>query len=83
MAVVLYPITNEKALNLIETQNTLTFVVQKDATKDQIKKEIESLYSVKVESVNTAISPIGIKKAFVKLKKGFKADDIASKLKII
>jgi large subunit ribosomal protein L23 len=83
MAAILYPITNEKAVGLIETQNTLTFIVEKDASKPMIKKEVEDLFGVKVESVNVLITPQGKKKAYVRLKKGFKADDVAMKLKIV
>ena len=83
MASILYPVTNEKAIGLIEFQNTLTFVVEKASTKAQIKKDIETLFEVKVASVNTLITPTGNKRAYVKLKEGFKADDVAAKLKIV
>lgn len=83
MSCLLYPITNEKAVGLIEFQNTITFVVEKMATKQQVKKDVEELFEVKVSSVNTLITPTGQKRAFVKLKQGFKADDVAAKLKIV
>ena len=83
MSSILYPITNEKAIGLIELQNTITFAVEPQANKQQIKKDVETLFEVKVASVNTLISPSGIKRAYVKLKKGYKADDIAAKLKIV
>jgi len=83
MAVLQYPVTNEKAIGLIELKNTLTFVVNTQATKPEIKKEVEQLFEVKVASVNTLITPQGLKRAFVKLKDGFKADDVAAKLKIV
>lgn len=83
MGVLQYPLTNEKAIGLIELKNTLIFVVSKSATKKEIKKEVEELFEVKVESVNTLITPTGKKRAFVKLKKEYKADDIAAKLKIV
>ena len=83
MASVLYPVTNEKAIGLIEFQNTLTFIVEPKATKPEIKKEVEELFEVKVASVNTMIAPNGKKKAYVKLKAGYKADDVAAKLKIV
>lgn len=83
MVTILYPVTNEKAIGLIEFQNTLTFVVETSATKPRIKKDVEDLFEVKVASVNTLITPTGIKKAYVKLKEGFKADDVAAKLKIV
>ena len=83
MATILYPITNEKAIGLIEFQNTLTFAVETKATKPQIKKDVEDLFEVKVAAVNTLITPGGIKRAYVKLKEGYKADDVAAKLKIV
>jgi large subunit ribosomal protein L23 len=83
MASILYPVTNEKAIGLIEFQNTLTFVVETMATKPQIKKDVEDLFEVKVASVNTLITPTGKKRAYVRLKKEFKADDVAAKLKIV
>ncbi|MCX6771598.1 MAG: 50S ribosomal protein L23 [Candidatus Micrarchaeota archaeon] len=83
MAVLQYPVTNEKAIGLIELKNTLLFVVAPSATKPEIKEEVERLFEVKVASVNTLITPTGLKRAFVKLKDGFKADDVAAKLKIV
>jgi len=78
----MYPITTEKAIGMIELDNKLLFVVEKKSTKPEIKKEIEETYGVKVEYVHTQITPKGEKRALVKLKKGFKAEDIAAKLKI-
>ena len=83
MVSILYPVTNEKAIGLIELQNTLTFVVETMATKPRIKKDVEELFEVKVASVNTLITPTGKKRAYVRLKEGFKADDVAAKLKIV
>lgn len=83
MTSILYPVTNEKAVGLIELQNTLTFIVENKATKPAIKKDIETLFAVKVAKINTLITPTGKKRAYVKLAKGFKADDVAAKLKIV
>ncbi|VVC01027.1 50S ribosomal protein L23 [uncultured archaeon] len=83
MVSILYPVTNEKAIGLIEFQNTLTFVVQNKSTKPEIKKDVEELFEVKVASVNTLLTPTGKKRAYVRLKEGFKADDVAAKLKIV
>lgn len=83
MPSILYPITNEKAIGLIEFQNTITFAVETKAAKPQIKKDVEELFGVKVASVNTLITPGGIKRAYVKLAAGYKADDVAAKLKIV
>ncbi len=45
------PITTEKAIMLIESQNILTFVTEKQKTKEEIKKEFEELFEVKVEKL--------------------------------
>ena len=83
MTSILYPVTNEKAIGLIEFQNTLTFVVETKSTKPMIKKDVEELFEVKVAEVHTLITPSGKKRAYVRLKEGFKADDVAAKLKIV
>jgi len=77
------PVKTEKAIGKIEFENTLTFLVALGATKDDVKDEVEKLFEVKVESVRTFVSPEGKKHAFVRLEKEFKADDIATKLKMI
>jgi len=79
----IYPVATEKAINLISKKNTLSFIVEKDMTKAQIKKEIEEMYVVKVEKVNVIHTFQGKKKALVKLAKESNAMDVASKLKII
>ena len=80
--VLLYPLTTEKAIALIERENKIVYIVEKQATKKQIKEEVEKQFGVKVADVNTLITLGGKKKAFVKLAKGFSADDVAAKLKI-
>lgn len=81
--VVIYPLSTEKAINSITLDNTLVFAVEKNATRSEVKKEIEEKFSVKVASVNVVVSPTGKKKAYVKLAKGYSADEIAAKLKVI
>ena len=79
---ILKPIVTEKAVMLIEKENVLTFLAEKDATKTEIQKEMESLFNVKTEKIRTLIK--GNKKyAYVKLKKEFPAIDIATKLGVI
>ncbi len=78
-----YPLITEKSVGLIEKENKLVFVVEKSATKHDIKKAVEELYGVKVATVNTMISMKGRKKAYVKLRPEFKAADIATKLKVL
>jgi large subunit ribosomal protein L23 len=81
--VILYPLITEDAIALIETENRLVFMVDKNATRQDVKKAVEELYEVKVEKVNTLITPLGEKKAFVKLTSEYKAADVAIKLGIL
>ena len=74
------PISTEKAVRLMESDNKLVFMVERKATKQDIKKEIEKMFNVKVVKVNTLINPYGQKKAYVKLSKENKAIDVATQL---
>jgi len=76
-------LATEKALKLIESYNTLTLIVDKSYTRDDIKKSVERLFSVKVVKVNVVITPQGYKKAYVKLAPEYKASDIAHRLGIL
>lgn len=80
--VILYPLITEDAVNLIESENKLVFIVSSRADKSSIKKAVEKLYGVKVEKVNFLITSKGLKKAFVKLTPEHKASDLAIKLGI-
>jgi len=81
--VIKYPLMTERSITLIESENKLTFVVDLKATKKDIKRAVEGLYEVEVESVNTLITPRGEKRAFVKLHPEFDASDIAVQLGIL
>lgn len=73
----------EDAVALIETENKITFIVSMKATRGDIERAVEELYQVKVEKVNVAITPQGLKKAYVKLIPETKAGDLAVKLGIL
>lgn len=81
--VLLYPQATEKAVKLIESENKLVFITATDASRNDIKRAIELLFEVKVDSVKTTITPDGRKRAYVRLAPGFKADELASKLGMI
>lgn len=81
--IVSYPVMTEVTSRLLETENKLVFIVSIAATKTDIKRAVEELYEVKVESVNTAITMKNEKKAFVRLHPDYKAVDIAIKLGIL
>ena len=63
--------------------NTITFIVDMVADKQQIRDEFEKVFDVKVAKVNLLVTPDGKKKAFVKLKPEFKAGDVATKLGVV
>ncbi len=76
------PLVTEKAVMMIELKNLLTFKLEKQAKKDEIKKKVEELFDVKVEKVRTLIRN-NQKYAYVKLNKKFPAIDVATKLGLI
>jgi len=79
-----FPVATEKAVRLIETENKLVFQLKSiKFNKKEIKEKFEEEFKVKVEKVNTLITRKGKKRAIIKLKKEFSAEDIAVKLGII
>jgi len=78
----LKPLTTEKAVMLIESQNVLTFRTEKERTKTEIKKEIEELFDVKIEKIRVLVRN-NKKYVYAKLKKEFPAIDLATKLGMI
>ena len=83
LEIIKYPLITEKAVNMIEAENKLIFVVNKNATKPIVKEAVEKLYKVKVSAVNIIRDMKSRKKAIVTISKEFKADDIATKLGVI
>ena len=79
---ILKPITSEKAVKLIDLDNTLLFQVERKETKEKIKKAVEETFSIKVEKVRTLLRH-NKKYAYVKLSKENPAIDIATKLGMI
>ncbi len=78
----LKPVTTEKAVKLLDGENTLVFKTGLKTGRDQIKREIEKLFNVKVHTVRTLIRN-NIKTAYVKLDKKNPAVDVAAKLGMI
>ena len=81
--VVMYPLMTEVASRILEAENKLVFIVNLKASKSDVRRAVEELYEVRVEKVNVAITPKGLKKAFVKLRPEYKAVDVAIKLGIL
>ncbi|MGC8505902.1 MAG: 50S ribosomal protein L23 [Thermoplasmata archaeon] len=75
------PVATEKSMLLMEKENKLTFVVDKKANRNQIKKEVEERFDVKVVSVNILVSKRG-KKAIVSLAEEYSAEDVGGRIGI-
>lgn len=78
-SIIKHPLSTEKAIRLMETENKLTFIVDKKAKKPEIKKAAEELFKIKILKVNTLIFK-GEKKAYLKLSPTTPAIDVATKL---
>lgn len=79
---ILKPVTSEKAVKLIDLENTLLFEAPRKMTREEIKKEVEAIFSVKVEKIRTLVRS-NKKYAYVKLTKQNPAIDVATKLGMI
>jgi len=86
-AILLHPYVTEKTMNFLEGTpvqglkdgNRLEFIVKRTATKLQVREAFEKLFDVKVEKVNTFIAKDG-KHAIIKLRKEFRAEDVAMRI---
>ncbi len=91
MKVLLSPRVTEKSTILGDKYNQFVFKVVKDASKPEIKKAVELMFTVEVESVQVCVvkgkqkrfknvggSRSDWKKAYVKLKPGFDIDYIGA-----
>ena len=74
------PLSTEKSIRLMESENKLIFVVNKKATKTEIKEAIEGIFKAKVLKVNTFVSSKGEKRAYVKFSADTPAIDIATQM---
>ena len=75
-----HPHVTEKAVDQMDFENKLLFVCHPDATKDEIRDEIEAQFDVAVVDVNTMVTPKGEKKATVQLSEDHDAQEIASRI---
>lgn len=61
--IIKYPLMTEKSTMILEKSNGYVFIVEKTATKSDIKSAVEKIFNVKVLSVNTIVNK-GKNKAF-------------------
>ncbi len=78
--VIKHPLSTEKAIRLMESENKLLFIVDKKATKKDVKQAVEKMFKVKIEKVNTLVGPDGKKRAYVKFAAENPAIDVATQL---
>lgn len=77
--VIKFPMSTEKAIRLMESQNKLLFSIDNAANKKDVKNAIEKLFNVKVANVKT-FTVKGGKRAYVKFSADYPAIDVATKL---
>ena len=78
-----YPFVTEKAMMTLERDNKLQILVAKEATKPQIRREIEKTFEKEVASVRTLMNTKGEKKAIVTFVDEKAAEEILSRLGIM
>ena len=71
MSILEAPVVSEKSTRNAEKENRVVFRVKRTATKQQVKRAVELLFKVEVDSVHV----LNVKgKAYIKLKPGFDID---------
>jgi len=75
-----YPLSTEKAIRLMESENKLVFVVDRKDSKKVIKKELEELFDIKIIKLNSLIDRDGNKKVVATLSGDVLAIDVATNL---
>eukprot|EP01119_Soliformovum_irregulare_P006776 TRINITY_DN191_c0_g1_i1.p1 TRINITY_DN191_c0_g1~~TRINITY_DN191_c0_g1_i1.p1 ORF type:complete len:182 (+),score=39.38 TRINITY_DN191_c0_g1_i1:47-592(+) len=78
-----HPLTTESAMKKIEDNNTLVFIADLKANKNQIRDSVKKMYDISALKVNSLITPRGLKKAYVRLTSDHDALDIANRIGII
>ena len=78
-----YPLSTEKSIRLMESENKLVFIVDRKSTKTMIKGAFEEMFKIKPVQINVLVTPGGKKKAYIKLPLDQPAIDIATKLGIM
>ena len=66
MEILVKPLVTEKMTDQSERFNRYGFVVDRRASKPEIKKAVEDLYNVQVESVNTMVYGGKVKSRYTK-----------------
>lgn len=78
-----YPYATEKATLIVEKEGKLQFIVDKNATKRQVKVAIEKMFGQEVTAVHTMMTNQGEKKAMISFVNNKAAEEILSRLGIM
>ena len=72
--ILIKPVITEKATKMADKQNVYSFVVDKASNKIEIRKAVEAMYNITVQSVNTTTIPAKAKNRSTKraVLKGFR-----------
>ncbi|WP_415381405.1 50S ribosomal protein L23 [Halosimplex sp. TS25] len=79
-SIIKHPTMTEKAMDDLDFQNKLQFVVDSSASKPEIADAVSDQFDVTVVDVTTQVRPDGEKKAYVKLSEDDEAEDVASRI---
>jgi len=79
-SIIEHPLVTEKAMDDMDFENKLQFIVNPDATKPEIQDEVEERFEISVENVNTQVTMNGKKKAVVRLSEDDDAQEVASRI---
>ena len=80
---IITPLSSEKNIRQIERDNVLAFIVERRATKADIKRAVEERFGVTVAAVRVLTNTSGQKHAYVKLASQSTALDVATDLGLI
>ncbi|PSQ26829.1 50S ribosomal protein L23 [Halobacteriales archaeon QS_9_68_17] len=78
--VIVHPLVTEKAMNQMDFDNKLQFIVDLDASKPAIKEAVQNQFDIDVEKVNTQVTMKSRKKATVRLAEADDAQEVASRI---
>ena len=81
--IIKYPLSTEKSIRLMESENKLIFVVNNKAKKNEIKDAVEDMFKVKIDDVNTYTNAQGEKRAYVKFSRRNPAIDVATQMGLL
>ncbi|QYZ79102.1 50S ribosomal protein L23 [Methanofollis formosanus] len=78
-----HPYVTEKAMMMLENENKVQVLVERSASKAEIKREVEKAFEQPVKSVRTMMTMKGQKKAIINFENDNAAEEILSRLGVM